>query len=556
MSQKKQGFVHGALILMLSNIIVKVVGALFKIPLSNVIGDTAMGYFNSAYSIYSMCFLISTAGLPVAISRLIAAANARKNTKEADMVYRISLAIFILIGLFGTSLLFFGADMLASIPGEPELGICIKTISPIMFFICLVSCIRGYFQGSQNMIPTAVSQVLETLGNLGLGLTAGIFASKNGYGAPVVASFALGGVTFGVIISAVYMCFAKWVAGRDRKKETEPCEVPSKRSIAAKLIAIAIPITISSSVMSLTSVIDSMLAVKRLNDACVGVSYFAINEAAPVAMTIYGAYMAKAITFFNLPPTIIYPFAISIIPAISGAEETQDRSALKKTMDFTFRIVSVICLPCAFGLGVLAKPIINLLFSANEPIFMTASGKVLLSNSAAAPMLSILAPAIVFSGLISVSGAMLQASGHERKSILSTCCGVGTKALAVWILIGIPQIGHYGIPLSTLLCYLVMFLFNLFFISHYLNYRLDFRAIMLKPLLSAILCGATAGGSYFLLESALSPSLATIGSIGLAALVYVVVLFQSGGFGKEDVLMLPKGDLILKILTKLHLVKA
>jgi stage V sporulation protein B len=308
--------------------------------------------------------------------------------------------------------------------------------------------------------------------------------------------------------------------------------------------------------MSLTSVIDSMLAVKRLNDACVGITYFAVNEAAPVAMTIYGAYMAKAITFFNVPPTIIYPFAISIIPAISGAEETKDRSALKKTMDFTFRIVSVICLPCAFGLGVLAKPIINLLFSSNDPIFINESGNVLLSNNTAAPMLSILAPAIVFSGLISVSGAMLQASGHERKSILSTCCGVGTKALAVWLLIGIPKIGHYGIPLSTLLCYFVMFCFNLFFISHYLDYRLDFKSIMLKPLLSSILCGITAGGGYFLLERVIPPSIATISSIGLAALVYVIALFKSGGFAKDDVLMLPKGDLILKILTKIHLLQA
>ncbi len=556
MSQKKQGFVHGALILMLSNIIVKVVGALFKIPLSNVIGDTAMGYFNSAYSIYSMCFLISTAGLPVAISRLIAAAQARKNTKEADLIYRISLLIFVLIGLFGTSLLFFGSDLIASIPGEPELGICIKAISPIMFFICLVSCIRGYFQGSQNMIPTAVSQVLETLGNLCLGLTAGIFASKNGYAAPAVAAFALGGVTFGVIISAVYMAFAKWMASRDREKETEIQEVPRKREIASKLIAIAIPITISSSVLSLTSVIDSMLAVKRLNEACVGVTYFAINEAAPVAMTVYGAYMAKAITFFNLPPTIIYPFAISIIPAISGAEETRDRAALKKTMDFTFRIVSVIALPCAFGLGVLAKPIINLLFSTNDPIFMTKSGEVLLSNNAIAPMLSILAPAIVFSGLISVSGAMLQASGHERKSILSTCCGVGAKALAVWILIGIPSIGHYGIPLSTLLCYLVMFCFNMFFLSHFLDYRISFRHIMLKPLFAALSCGITAGAGYFLLAKVISPSLATIASILMAALIYVIVLFKSGGFGKEDVLMLPKGETLLRILSKLRLLNA
>ena len=137
MSQKKQGFVHGALILMLAGIVVKVVGALFKIPLSNIIGDTAMGYFNTAYSVYSMCFLISTAGLPVAISRMIAASRAEGRTREVERIYKISLGIFTLIGLFGTAFLFFAAENIAAIPSEPELTVCLRAISPIMFFICL-----------------------------------------------------------------------------------------------------------------------------------------------------------------------------------------------------------------------------------------------------------------------------------------------------------------------------------------------------------------------------------------------------------------------------------
>lgn len=170
-------------------------------------------------------------------------------------------------------------------------------------------------------------------------------------------------------------------------------------------------------------------------------------------------------------------------------------------------------------------------------------------------MLSILAPAIVFSGLISVSAAVLQASGHERKSILSTCCGVVTKALAVLILVSLPQIGHYGIPVSTLLAYLVMFCFNMFFLSHFLHYRISFRRILLKPLISATLCGITAGASYTLLKFVISPSLATVLGILCAAAVYVITLFRFGGFGKEDVLMLPKGETILRLLTKLHLVK-
>ncbi len=553
MSQKKQNFVHGALILMLSNIIVKVAGALFKIPLSNVIGDAAMGYFGSAYSIYSVCFLISTAGLPVAISRMVSSALAKKKQGEAEQIYRVSLLIFVAIGLLGTGILFFGANTLADITQSHELSICIRTISPIMFFICLVSCIRGYFQGNQNMIPTAVSQVIEVMGKLGLGLFAGIFANRQGYSAPVVASFALSGVTLGVILSALYMTFAKAVAKRDRQVGLTD-HPRSGKSIAKELIAIAIPITISSSIMSMTSVIDSMLAVKRLNEACVGISYFSGNIS-ELAMAIYGAYMAKSITLFNLPTTIVQPFAISIIPAISGAGAKGNIEELKKTIDFTFRIVGAICLPCAFGIGIMAKPIVHLLFSGNSEIFTNSAGTAFFSNDVAGTMLTIIAPAIAFSGLITVSAAVLQASGHERKSILSTCCGVITKALTIWILIGIPQIGHLGIPLSTLLCYLVMFVFNMFFLSHFLHYRLDFKKTLMIPLIAAAVCGATAGGVYLLLAP-FSASLATLIGILCAAPVYMIILFRCGGFKKEDVLQLPKGKTILNLLIKVHLLKA
>lgn len=556
MAQKKQGFVYGALILMLSNIIVKAVGAFFKIPLSHFIGDTAMGYFSSAYSVYSMCFLISTAGLPVAISRMIAAAKARGNNKEVNSIYRISLLIFIIIGTVVTAVLFFGADFIAvNIPKDPALGICIKTVAPIMFFICLVSCIRGYFQGHQNMVPTAVSQVIEAMGKLGLGLTAGIIANRNGYSPSVVAAFALGGVTLGVVASAFYMSFAKWLADRDQKAGlTNQDPEKSKKILAKQLIAIAIPITISSSVLSLTSVIDSMVAVGRL-DLCVGQTYFDLNPETPVAMTLYGAYMAKAVTLFNLPPTIIYPFAINIIPAISSANAKNDTATLKKTMDFTFRIVSVIALPAAVGLGVLAKPIIDLLFS-NDPMFLGADQTVFYSNDVVAPMLTILAAAIVFSGLISVSGAMLQAYGHEKKSIVSTFCGVAAKALLVWTLVASPAVGHYGIPISTLCCYFLMFLFNMYFLHRYVGYRLHFRSILLKPLLCSVFCGVCAIGAYWGLDQILPSSVATLGAIGVAAICYVTSLFKTGGFQKEDVLMLPKGETVFRILNRLKLVRS
>ncbi|MBR5295515.1 MAG: polysaccharide biosynthesis C-terminal domain-containing protein, partial [Clostridia bacterium] len=251
------------------------------------------------------------------------------------------------------------------------------------------------------------------------------------------------------------------------------------------------------------------------------------------------------------PTTIITPFAVSIIPTISGS--LGNRENLKKTMDFTFRIVSMICLPCAFGLGVMAKPIISMFFS-NSEIFRDVQGTVFLSNQIAAPMLTILAPAVAFSGLITVSSAILQASGHEKKSILSTLCGVGTKAVTVLVLVGTKAVSYFGIPVSTLLSYLVMFCFNMFFLSHTLNYRLSFRKLLFKPLCCAILCGVTAGASYALLIQVLPNTLATIGGILIAGLVYALALFLTKTIQKEDLLFLPKGEKLFNILNKLHLI--
>lgn len=558
MSRKKQGFVGGALILMLSNIIVKIVGALFKIPLSNIIGDTAMGFFGTAYSVYSMFFLISTAGLPVAISRMIASAKAKSKTREVEKIYRVSLWIFMIIGAVGSAILFFGSNWIASFPKEPELSVCLRTISPIMFLICVASCVRGYFQGLQNMTPTAVSQVLETLGNLFIGLSLGYWAVKRGYGPSEVAAFVLAGVTAGVALSALYLFCAKAIAKRDKEVGLLDQEVRSGKELAKELIRIAIPITLASSVLSLNSVIDSMVAVGRMNDmGSVGLGFLRAApgiEEGKLAISVYGAYTAKAVTIFNVPPTVVYPFAISIIPAISAALSSGDQVGLKKTMDFTFRIVSVICLPLAVGLGVMSRPIVDLLF-ADKDLFETASGMVT-SNALAANMLTILSIAILFSGLVSVSGAMLQAYGHEKVSIVSTSLGVLSKFISVFLLVGVPFIGAYGIPLSTLICYLIMFGFNMLFLVKYVKYRFSIKGILLRPLLAAALCGATAMGSYLLFKMILPAKIATIAGIALAAVVYVIALFLFKGFEKDDVLQLPKGAFILKILIKLRLVKA
>ncbi|MBE6688464.1 MAG: polysaccharide biosynthesis protein [Ruminococcaceae bacterium] len=543
---RKQSFVHGAVLLMASNIIVKLLGAIFKIPLRNLVGVDAMAYFNSAYSFYVLFYMISTAGLPVAISRMVAAANAKGNSVEVKRIFRVSMAMFVAIGAVGTAIMVVFSKAFAASTGIGEgLYLSIIAIAPTLFFICITSSYRGYFQGLQNMIPTSVSQVIEAVGKLGIGLIAGYIAMKAGYNNAQVAAFVILGVTVGVVANTLYLAVAKAIPVNNQLNE-DPTTVPrSNARISAELIKIAIPITISSSIMSLTNVIDTMVVVNRLVD--IGVS-------TDLARAYYGSYTSSAVTLFNMPPTLIYPFAISVIPALAASFANKDFARSKGTVESTFRIASLIALPCALGMSALSKPIIDLLFR-DENIGTALDGTVITSNGVSGPMLSVLAVAIFFMSMISVTNSVLQAHGKEMTTIISTCAGIVAKFITAYVLIGIPEIGVYGIPVSTALCYLVIMCFNFYFMVRYTGILPGIRKIFLKPLLASVMCGAGAVGVHWLAEKTfLEGKLSTMISILAAVIIYVVVILALKGLDREDVAMLPGGKKISAVLIKYNLI--
>ncbi|MBQ9941212.1 MAG: polysaccharide biosynthesis protein [Clostridia bacterium] len=543
---RKQSFVHGAVLLMASNIIVKLLGAIFKIPLRNLVGVEAMAYFNSAYSFYVLFYMISTAGLPVAISRMIAAANAKGNKPEVKRIFRVSMAMFFVVGVIGTAIMvLFSKSFAASTGIGEELYLSIVAIAPTLFFICITSSYRGYFQGLQNMIPTSVSQVIEAVGKPGIGLLAGNIAIQAGYDDAQVAAFVILGVTIGVIANTLYLAIAKVSPANNQLNDSPEAVSRSIGGISLELIKIAIPITISSSIMSLTNVIDTVVVVNRLMD--IGVS-------SDLAKAYYGSYTSSAVTLFNMPPTLIYPFAISIIPVLSASFVNRDFARSKATVESTFRIASLISLPCAIGMSSLSKPIIDLLF--RDEVIGTALDKSdITANGVSGPMLSILAVAIFFMGMISVTNSVLQAYGKEMTTIVSTCLGIVTKFISAYFLIGVPQIGVYGIPMSTALCYLVIMMSNIYFMVRYTGIVPSMKKFFVKPFIAAVLCGFGAVGVRMLLEKLLiHGKISTLISILAAVVIYTVAILMIKGLDREDVSMLPGGDKINKILIKYNLI--
>ncbi|MEA4832632.1 MAG: polysaccharide biosynthesis protein [Oscillospiraceae bacterium] len=550
MSVKKQGFIQGAMILMAANILIKLIGALFKIPLTNMVGDTTMAYFNSAYSFYVLFFMISTSGLPVAVSRMIAAANARNNKTEINRIFKISFRLFFILGITGTAIMAALSRVFANMAEMPEAFRPILAISPTVFFICIISSFRGYFQGHQNMTPTAFSQTIEALGKLFIGLAAGKIAIDSGCSESEVAAYVILGVTVGVVFSCLSLIIAKYFSQRDEKARDSRLDPPEKmktsRQLTKELISIAIPITVASSIMSLTGVIDTSLVVSRLINC-------GVDEQSAIKM--FGAYTSKSVTMYNLPPTLIYPFSISLIPTVSAAVTLGDKKKLKHIVISTMRIVSVISVPCAIGLSAMARPVLSFLYTNNAVIYINAAGKQVTSLDVAAPLLSVLAIAVFFVGMIAVTGAVLQGHGYERLSIISTFVGVLIKFVSAYILIGIPSIGIYGTPISTILCYFVMLCMNFAFIAKFTGLRPSLSEVLMKPFLASAACGLSAVMFYTALSLIHKGRIATAVSIVLAIVVYVVVLCAIGGISRDDLILLPKGKRIISLFTKLKLIK-
>ncbi len=547
--QKGQTFVFGAVILMLSNILVKIIGAVFKIPLKNMIGSEGMANFNAAYSIYVSFYMISTAGIPVAISRMIASSYSKGNIREVKKIFSIAYRVFFVVGVLGTAIMIGFSKTFANFSELPGSYLAMIVIAPTLFFICLSSAYRGYFQGMQNMVPSGISQVIESVGKLTIGLFAAwFFLTVKGYSLDKVAAFVISGVTIGVIAATVYIFVVKLVYNRsadykELEKASATMEVRSGKSLLRELLVTALPIAIASAIMGLTNTVDTFVMTRQL--VTTGIT----KEA---AASFYGVYSSMVIPLFNMTPTFIYPFAISVIPALTKAIAAGNKPECVKQMQSAFRMGAIIAIPCAIGMGTMARHVISFLFN----IETIDTGLYTVSElDLAAPALSIVSCAILFLGIIAITNSILQAYRFERKTIISTAAGILVKIILTYTLSGIPQIGVVGSAVGTAACYFTIMCFNLYFVMRYTKFVPSIRGIFLRPLVAGICCGITAIVASRLFGGFLPGKLVTLGAIGLAVIVYVAVLLLIKGINREDVGMLPKGDKICAVMDKYGLLE-
>lgn len=578
MKNKGGKFLQGALVLAGANLLVKLIGAFFKVPLYNLIGEDGNGIFNVAYQIYTFMFIIATAGFPIAVSKMVAESIAKNDEHDAKRVFQTALLLLGLIGLAGSTLLFVFADQLAGFLGNHDSALGIRVIAPSVFFVSMVSAYRGYFQGKQNMFPTAGSEVVEAGAKLILGMVAASFfmgmVVNTSLGEGVVdiannlissthtrtmysATGAIFGVTAGTFLAFLLMVIIYFC--KERKKKALPLgNVRTRGEILKCLIKIAIPITIGASVSSLTSLVDLGTIMKRLvvNPEVFNSYSHLFAEGTEFAQkvveegwtgavllekqanSLYGVYTGQAQTMFNLPLTIVVGLSMSIVPAICTALAKKKMDEAQEMTRSVLKITTLFAFPCAVGFFTLSGPILNILYSEAD----------------ASMLLQKLAFAVPFVALVSVSNSILQSYGKVYFPVINMLVGGVVKVLMNYMLI--PVWGIDAAPIATAVCYGIIASLNLVCIVCILKVKISIPDLFVKPLCAALVMGAAVVLFYNFASGFMPGSkLVTIAAIGIGAFVYLIAALLVRAIKKDDVLNLPKGEKLAALMTKFKLLK-
>ena len=513
-NSKNCGFMSGVLILSLSAVIVKIIGLIYKIPMLRLLGSEGMGYFNSAYEIYTLFGAVATAGLPVAMSVMISSG------RDGERVFKTAIRLFFAVGAVLCGIMLALCRPYSQFIGGGAL-LCLVAISPSVCIICISSAYRGFFQGHGKMAPTALSQVIEAAGKLVLGLTFAYIALISGKNTPAVAAYAALGLTLGSLLSAAYLALAR------RRRNIEKNVVSDKESILPQLLRIAIPVSLSAAVVSLTKVIDMTVILRRLQT---------LGGNAEDAFAAYGNYTTLALPLFGVAPAFVGAVALPLIPELSRAAAERDRVGEARAVGDALRLTSLISMPVSVGLVLFPRPILELIFRGESEAIAVAT-----------PLLAILGFSVTLSCLVTVTNSILQAYSSPSLPVVSMAVGSALKLVLAYFLIGNPKIGLLGAPISTFFCDLAINFVNFAFIRRKIDEMPRIFDVMIKPLLSAVLSVGGARVIYNLAVARLGASSGvTLAAITLAACGYLILSLCTGVLKKEDIPFVNKKNIIIK----------
>ena len=541
-TNKKQNFLHGAAWLTLATAVVKLVGAFYKIPLKMVIGDQGYGFFITAYDIYSVLLMISTAGLPVAMSRMISQASSLGHYNRVRKIYSTCRIIFLIIGIVSSLLMIVGCQFLAQRLNQPDAWAAILLLGPCALLMGMMSTYRGFFQGQGDMRPTSVSQIIEAIFKLVVGLAAAFAVMHYTQSVSLAAGGAILGVTVSCLVSVVYLKRKLSPAYNALPQTQEQAESYSRT--AKNLLAIAIPITIGSAGLQLLTVVESGLYMGQLIHI-VGSGQYMSHLITPeldaqgVADTLKGIYNMTQ-TIFNMPCAFMIPITVSVLPAITEHLTLDNHKAVKETEESAARITGLLSLPCAVGLALVAGPVMALLGGYEGEKLALATD-----------LMAVLGICVFLYAIVQYTNVVLQSHGYAHVPVVNMLlCGV-MKLVVVYVLVGNPHVGIMGAPYGAALCYLFIGVLNLIAIGRLVPQKPALIRNILRPVLPASVMGVAVWGVSYLMKDMLgitSRTLLCLGPVGVGAVVYLVCVVLFKAITAEDCALLPKGEKIAKLL--------
>jgi stage V sporulation protein B len=555
--QRKPSYLKGAAILAAAWGFVRIIGALYKIPLfqDGVLGDEGTGDFHVTYSVYSLILTISTAGIPTALSRLVSSANAEGNEVLKKRLFSVAMHAFLLIGAAMMLVMFFFADTFASLMSNSMAALGIRVLSPAVFFVCIISVYRGYAQGHENMIPTAVSQIIEVTSKAAFGIAFALWLVSMGYQSHIISAGAIVGVTIGLGLCVPVLMWYKKRLDRNKgvKRESKtgdgsPSEtldgslhvfdssgaMPSRIGILGKIMKVSIPITLSASFMAVIAVIVNSIVLRRLQ--------LALELSEAEARGFLGVF-TRALTIHNLPPSLFVPVSISIIPAIAAAIARKRNEEASIIMQSSVKLVNLLAMPASAGIMLLATPILIALYDDSRQL--------------TSDILIILGAASLFVCLQFVTTAILQANGHERVALMTFPAGAVLRIILSYILAGNPQFGIMAMPIGTLVCFVVITVLNIIFIKIKIKDGPKFSGVFIKPLMCTAVMAAVVFflyrllywfGSGFIGTGRTAVTIYLCAAIIIGITVYGVLIIATRTVTMEDMKLVPRGEKLARIL--------
>lgn len=534
---RKESFMQGVLTLMLSQVLIKVLGLVYTLYLTNRegYGDTGNAISSGAYQIYAMLLTVSAIGVPNAISKLVSEKIAVGDHKGANRIFKIGFATFAVIGLIGSLLLFFGAGYISNDWLQiPESEMTLVALSPAIFFVAISSVMRGYFNGRQCMRVTARSQSLEQIFKTVLTIiVVEIIAVLSGTSTEFMAAGANIATTAATFLSFSYMFLYYRTIRKEvgnEIKQTVNYKYERVWIIVKRILQVSIPMALSSIMSSLNKNIDSFTVVR-------GLKTFMIDADAKIQ---YGILSGKVDTLTSLPLSINIAFATALVPAIAAARAKNDVHTATKRTSFSLLTSMLIGLPCTIGMCIFAEQILNLLFpNANQGVLI----------------LQISAFTIIFTILDQTINGALQGFGKVMVPAIALGCGVITKLILNLVLVPIPWIGASGAAIGSVACHMVAFTIAINVLRKNIKLDLPFSKFILKPILATAIMAICSYFIFIVLDGIIVEKMATIIAMLSAIIIYAISIIALKIFSKEEIYMIPYGNKIYKMLEKIGVYK-